>query len=92
MNNNQSSRSDTPKTPFVDQSRCIGCVLCTQMCPNTFIMNDDGKSEVFEVESVEDSKIMLSGKRDLDTSTQSDSQEKIQDSIDACPVACIRWK
>lgn len=32
----------------VDQDKCIGCGLCSGMCPDVFIMNADGKSEVLE--------------------------------------------
>lgn len=51
---------------------CIGCVLCTQICPKVYEMMVNGKSKV----------INPSG----------DSEEKIQESIDACPVNCIEWK
>lgn len=30
----------------VDQNTCIGCGLCAGMCPDTFKMNAEGKSEV----------------------------------------------
>ncbi|MFA4891016.1 MAG: ferredoxin [Candidatus Gracilibacteria bacterium] len=29
----------------VDPDKCIGCTLCTQICPNVFEMQDDGKSK-----------------------------------------------
>jgi len=29
----------------VDPDKCIGCTLCTQVCPNVFEMQDDGKSK-----------------------------------------------
>ena len=32
----------------VDQDKCIGCGLCSGICPDVFIMNADGKSEVLE--------------------------------------------
>ena len=34
------------KTVYVEEDVCIGCTLCTQMCPKTFAMNDNGKSYV----------------------------------------------
>ncbi|MFA6992168.1 MAG: ferredoxin [Candidatus Gracilibacteria bacterium] len=34
------------KKVFVDIDVCIGCTLCTQMCPKVFAMKDDGKSHV----------------------------------------------
>lgn len=30
----------------VDQNICIGCGLCASMCPDIFVMNAEGKSEV----------------------------------------------
>ena len=30
----------------VNQNGCIGCGLCVGLCPETFRMNDQGKSEV----------------------------------------------
>jgi len=30
----------------VDQNTCIGCGLCASMCPDVFVINEDGKSEV----------------------------------------------
>ena len=30
---------------WVDQDTCIGCDLCTSICPSVFVMKDDGKSE-----------------------------------------------
>jgi ferredoxin len=30
----------------VDQNKCVGCGLCAGMCPETFQMDLNGKSEV----------------------------------------------
>jgi ferredoxin len=30
----------------IDQNKCIGCGLCASMCPETFVMNANSKSEV----------------------------------------------
>lgn len=32
----------------VNQEKCIGCGLCAGLCPDTFQMNLDGKSEVIK--------------------------------------------
>jgi len=34
----------------VDQNKCIGCGLCAGTCPETFVMNLNGKSEVINSE------------------------------------------
>ena len=42
----------------IDESGCIGCGLCTQVCPDVFEMGDSGVAEVImeEVpENLEDS-------------------------------------
>jgi ferredoxin len=31
---------------MVDRETCIGCTLCTQLCPECFEMGDDDKSHV----------------------------------------------
>ncbi|MCK5358420.1 MAG: ferredoxin [Elusimicrobiales bacterium] len=30
----------------VDQNKCIGCGRCTEICPEIFRLNENGKSEV----------------------------------------------
>ncbi len=34
------------KTPKVDLEKCIGCGTCSALCPNTFVLTDDGKVKV----------------------------------------------
>lgn len=34
----------------VNQETCIGCELCTQICPDIFSMGDDGKSHAIKDE------------------------------------------
>lgn len=63
---------DKKKTVYIDSDSCIGCTLCTQICPGFFEMDDEGKSRVNK-----------SGKC---------SNDKIDQAIDACPVACLGWK
>ncbi|MDD6793921.1 MAG: ferredoxin [Clostridiaceae bacterium] len=35
---------------FVNKDTCIGCELCTQICPEVFSMDDDGKSVAIDEE------------------------------------------
>lgn len=30
----------------VDQNKCVGCGLCAGLCPEVFVMNENGKSQV----------------------------------------------
>ncbi|HEY5562367.1 MAG TPA: ferredoxin [Clostridiaceae bacterium] len=32
----------------VDQEGCIGCELCTDVCPSVFSMNDEGKAQAID--------------------------------------------
>jgi len=34
------------KVPVVDADTCTGCELCCDTAANTFVMNDDGISEI----------------------------------------------
>jgi len=70
-----------PRTPEVDQECCIGCEVCTQLCPEVFRMEGDDdhshdhhdhKSEVYQPDGA--------------------SEEKIEAAMDACPAACIYWQ
>ena len=36
----------------VDQEACIGCGSCVAQCPNTFVLNGEGKSEVISQDDV----------------------------------------
>lgn len=37
----------------VDKKTCIGCGLCAGICPDTFEMDEDNKSEVINLEVTE---------------------------------------
>jgi ferredoxin len=37
----------------VNQEACIGCGACEAICPDTFKMNDEGKSEAISQENSE---------------------------------------
>jgi ferredoxin len=45
----------------VDQNTCIGCGACTSLCPNTFRLNEAGKSEVISQEDTECAKKAAEG-------------------------------
>ena len=34
----------------IDQETCIGCGACVSLCPGTFKLNEEGKSEVISEE------------------------------------------
>jgi ferredoxin len=37
----------------VDQNACIGCGSCAALCPDTFKLGGEGKSEVISQENIE---------------------------------------
>lgn len=69
-----------PRIPVVDQDTCIGCELCTQICPEVFRMEEkeggghghDHKSTVYNPTGA--------------------PEAKIEQAMDSCPVACIYWQ
>lgn len=68
----KNTQNKAKKGAYVNPDICIGCTLCTQICPNVFAMQDDGKSKA--------------------VNSTGDTEEKIQQAIDACPVTAISWK
>lgn len=40
----------------VDQEKCVGCGRCTEICPDIFRLNQEGKAEVISQDNVECSK------------------------------------
>jgi len=36
------------KKPVVDQETCIGCGLCSEICPGVFILNEENLAEVID--------------------------------------------
>jgi ferredoxin len=66
------------RKPVVDQETCIGCEVCTQICPEVFRMEELGddhhehKSTVYNPAGA--------------------SEEKIEEAMNNCPVACIYWE
>ncbi|WHH60098.1 ferredoxin [Petroclostridium sp. X23] len=39
---------------YVDKDTCIGCTLCTTICPEIFSMDEDGKSKAKDIEIPKD--------------------------------------
>lgn len=70
------------RIPAVDKDCCIGCEVCTQICPEVFRMCDDDhhshahghdhKSEVYNPTGA--------------------PEAKIEQAMDSCPCACIYWQ
>jgi ferredoxin len=66
------------RIPAVDQDACIGCEVCTLVCPEVFRMTGDHddhqehKSEVYNPHGAPEAKIELA--------------------MDSCPAACIYWQ
>lgn len=69
---NAGDSAGAKKGAYVDPAICIGCTLCTQICPNVYEMQDDGKSKA--------------------VNPTGDTEEKINQSIESCPVDAISWK
>ncbi len=72
-----------PRTPVVDQECCIGCEVCTQICP-----------EVFRMEGEEDGHSHDHDHHDHKSEVYNPTgapEEKIEQAMDACPAACIYW-
>jgi ferredoxin len=41
----EETKNSGKKGAYVDPDLCIGCMLCTQICPKVFEMQSDGKSK-----------------------------------------------
>ena len=37
---------------IIDSPKCIGCGRCTEICPNTFKLNENGKSEIISQDNI----------------------------------------
>lgn len=44
---------------YVDKDECIGCELCTTICPEVFKMDDDGKAVTYGAADVPDAETAL---------------------------------
>lgn len=45
------------KTLKIDQNVCIGCMLCNQIAPANFSINDDGKAIIKTSKGLDEKKI-----------------------------------
>jgi len=65
---------------FVDREICIGCNVCSNECPEVFVVKEDPEYDnsfkSFPNNAVEQEPIAA----------------KVQKAIDLCPVQCISWK
>lgn len=59
----------------VNQDACIGCGACEAICPEVFVLNDEGLSEVKEEKK--------------NANLDDELKEKVQDAIDSCPTSAI---
>ncbi len=66
-----------PRVPVVDQETCIGCETCTLICPEVFRMTETGEAHHDHKSEVYD--------------PLGAPEEKIEEAMDNCPVACIFW-
>jgi ferredoxin len=66
------------RKPVVDQEACIGCEACTRICPKVFRMEETGAGHHEHKSFVHD--------------PFGDTEEKIEEAMDNCPVACIHWQ
>lgn len=71
MSDDTADQKKCKKGAFVNET-CIGCMLCTQISPDVFTLQENGQV--------------------LATNPCADTDEKIQESIDNCPVQAISWK
>lgn len=69
-----------PRTPVVDQDACIGCEVCTQLCPEVFKMDEDQNESHGH------------GHKSRVYNPTGASEEKIEIAMDSCPAACIYWE
>lgn len=69
-----------PRTPAVDQQACIGCEVCTQICPEVFRMHEEEGAGHGH------------GHKSVVYNPAGASEEKIELAMDSCPAACIYWE
>lgn len=65
------------RTPAIDRECCIGCEVCTQVCPEVFHMEDSPNGHAHEKAVV--------------YNPTGATEAKIEIAMDSCPAACIYW-
>lgn len=66
---------------LIDKSKCIGCGCCSEIEPNVFFIDEEGKSKV-KIESKKSA-----GERIFDNT--SGKYNKVEDAAKSCPVNAI---
>ena len=66
------------RTPAIDANCCIGCEVCTQLCPEVFRMDEDDHGHDHGKAIVHD--------------PAGAPEDKIETAMDNCPSACIYWE
>ena len=67
------------RTPAIDPECCIGCEVCTQVCPEVFTMEDSHNGNGH-----------AHGKAVVHNPTGA-AEAKVEEAMDNCPSACIYW-
>ena len=65
------------RIPAIDPDCCIGCEVCTQVCPEVFSMKDSDNGHDHENAIVHN--------------PTGAPEAKIETAMDNCPAACIYW-
>ncbi|PLX83436.1 MAG: ferredoxin [Desulfuromonas sp.] len=68
--------------PVVDQDCCIGCEVCTQICPEVFRMEGDDEAGGHDHHD----------HKSIVHDPYGAQEDKIEEAMDACPAACIHWQ
>ena len=68
------------RVPAIDPDCCIGCEVCTQICPEVFRMDEDDHDHGHD-----------HGKAIVHNPAGA-AEDKIEEAMDNCPSACIYWE
>jgi len=69
-----------PRIPAIDPECCIGCEVCTQLCPQVFRMQDDQPGHAGHAHE-----------KAIVHNPAGAAEEQIETAMDSCPAACIYW-